>query len=154
MVNVNGGVSTTSSPTQVQKFPGLDYMFDDNSDIGIDDLPKDLFGFDFLRRIHDDDENTTSISELSNFSGYDKFIDEFVVKNNITTVPGDIGACVRFLKCIQEEFDSLKKSYGSTANHSKLNRDVYHLLNLLVLFVDVVIRKNIDVVVLKMNIIY
>ena len=142
MVNVNGGVSTTSSPTQVQKFPELDYMFDDNSDIGIDDLPKDLFGFDFMRKIHDDDENTTSIPELSNFSGLDKFIDEFVVNNNITTA----GDHKHFLKCIQKEFDSLEKRYGSADDHSELNRDVYHLLHLLVLFVDVVIRKNIDVV--------
>lgn len=139
--DANGGVSNTSSPTQVQKYP-----FDDNLDIGgidgIDDVSKDIFEL-FMRNMHIDDENKTSIPVLSTFSGFDEFIDEFVANNNITASPGDHK---HFFKCIQEEFDGLEKRYESANDHSELNRDVYHLVNLLVLFVDAVIRKNIDVV--------
>jgi len=140
--DANGGVGTTSSPTQVQKYP-----FDDNLDIGgidgIGDVSKDIFDLDFMRNIHIDDENKTSIPVLSNFSGFDKFIDDFVANNNITTSPGDHK---HFFRCIQKEFDGLEKRYESANDHSELNRDVYHLVNLLVIFVDAVIRKNIDVV--------
>ena len=142
--DANGGVSNTSSPTQVQKYP-----FDDNLDIGgidgIDDVAKDIFDLKFMRNMHIDDENKTSIPVLSDFSGFEEFIDEFVANNNITASPGD-HSHKHFFKCIQEEFDGLEKRYESAHDHSELNRDVYHLVNLLVLFVDAVIRKNIDVV--------